>query len=68
MLTAERKTEIIEAYRRDEKDSGSPEVQVALLTEPAAFALSQLRKLRSRSRRSSSRSACAGRPRGSPWR
>ena len=33
MLTEERKTEIIETYRRDESDSGSPEVQVALLTE-----------------------------------
>ena len=28
-----RKQEIIETYRRDEKDTGSPEVQIALLTE-----------------------------------
>ena len=32
-LTAERKTQIITDYRRSETDSGSPEVQVALLTE-----------------------------------
>lgn len=31
-ITAERKTQIIQDFRRDEKDSGSPEVQVALLT------------------------------------
>ena len=32
-MTKERKQEIINAYKRDEKDTGSPEVQVALLTE-----------------------------------
>lgn len=32
-MTAERKQEIIAAYRRDEKDTGSSEVQIALLTE-----------------------------------
>ncbi len=32
-VTAERKTEIIKEYQRDEKDSGSPEIQVAILTE-----------------------------------
>ena len=32
MLTAEKKEKIIEKYRRDEKDTGSPEVQIALLT------------------------------------
>ena len=32
-MTAERKQEIIKTYRRDEKDTGSPEVQIALLTE-----------------------------------
>ncbi|MEM7624547.1 MAG: 30S ribosomal protein S15 [Planctomycetota bacterium] len=31
-ITAERKAEVIKEYRRDEKDSGSPEVQVAVLT------------------------------------
>ena len=33
MITREKKNEIIETYRRDEKDTGSPEVQIALLTE-----------------------------------
>ncbi len=32
-MTKERKQEIIETYRRDETDTGSPEVQIALLTE-----------------------------------
>ena len=32
-MTKERKEEIIKTYKRDEKDTGSPEVQVALLTE-----------------------------------
>lgn len=32
-MTKERKQEIIAIYRRDEKDTGSPEVQIALLTE-----------------------------------
>lgn len=30
---AEKKTEIIEKYKLHDKDSGSPEVQIALLTE-----------------------------------
>lgn len=33
MLTPERKKEIIESFRIHEKDTGSPEVQIALLTE-----------------------------------
>lgn len=33
MMTKEKKTGIIESYRRDEKDTGSPEVQIAILTE-----------------------------------
>ena len=33
MTTKERKTEIIKEYGRSEGDTGSPEVQVALLTE-----------------------------------
>ena len=33
MMTKERKAEIIEQYRLDEKDTGSPEVQIAILTE-----------------------------------
>ena len=32
MLTKEEKQKIVESFRRDEKDTGSPEVQVALLT------------------------------------
>ena len=32
-MTKERKLEIIETFKRDEKDTGSPEVQIALLTE-----------------------------------
>ena len=32
-MTTERKQEIIKTYRRDAKDTGSPEVQIALLTE-----------------------------------
>ena len=31
-ITKERKTEIIDQYRRESKDTGSPEVQIALLT------------------------------------
>ena len=32
-MTTEKKQEIINQYRRDEKDTGSSEVQIALLTE-----------------------------------
>ena len=32
-ITKERKTELIGQFRRDEHDSGSPEVQIALLTD-----------------------------------
>lgn len=32
-ITAERKTEVIQEYGRKEGDSGSPEVQIAVLTE-----------------------------------
>ena len=32
-MTKERKQEIIETYKREEKDTGSPEVQIAILTE-----------------------------------
>ncbi len=31
-ISKEAKTKVIEEYRRDEKDTGSPEVQVAILT------------------------------------
>jgi len=32
-LTKEAKSKIIKKYARDEKDTGSPEVQIAILTE-----------------------------------
>ena len=32
-LTKEEKSKIIKKYARDEKDTGSPEVQIAVLTE-----------------------------------
>jgi small subunit ribosomal protein S15 len=32
MITKDRKTEIIDQYRREPSDTGSPEVQVAVLT------------------------------------
>lgn len=33
MLTKERKTEIITAFKTHQQDTGSPEVQIAILTE-----------------------------------
>ncbi len=33
MISKERKQEIVQKYQRDEKDTGSPEVQIAILTE-----------------------------------
>jgi len=32
-MTKERKQELIKTYKREENDTGSPEVQIALLTE-----------------------------------
>ena len=32
-ITKDRKTELIDSYRRKANDTGSPEVQIALLTE-----------------------------------
>jgi small subunit ribosomal protein S15 len=32
-MTAERKKEIVDTHKRGENDTGSPEVQIALLTE-----------------------------------
>ena len=32
-MTKERKQEIINTYKREENDTGSPEVQIAILTE-----------------------------------
>ncbi len=44
--TTTSKRELIEAYRRDEKDSGSPEVQIALLTERIKHLTEHLRAAR----------------------
>lgn len=33
MITKDRKTELIDTYRRKADDTGSPEVQIAILTE-----------------------------------
>lgn len=35
-ITKERKTELIQEFRRAESDTGSPEVQIAVLTERIA--------------------------------
>ena len=32
-ISKEAKTQVIEEFRRDEKDTGSPEVQIAILTK-----------------------------------
>ncbi len=44
MQTAERKNEIIEQYKRAEGDTGSPEVQVALLTDRIIYLTNHLRE------------------------
>ncbi len=36
-LVQEKKTELVQKYKRHEKDTGSPEVQVALLSERIAY-------------------------------
>ena len=36
-LVAEKKTEVVQKYRLHDKDTGSPEVQVALITERIAY-------------------------------
>ena len=42
-LTAERKGEIIQGFRRHEQDSGSPEVQVAILSDRITYLTEHLR-------------------------
>ncbi len=42
-ITAEQKTQLISEYRRSDTDSGSPEVQVALLTERISSLTEHLR-------------------------
>jgi len=44
--TTTAKRETIAAYRRDDKDSGSPEVQIALLTERIKHLTEHLRAAR----------------------
>ena len=36
-LTVEKKTQIVEAYRTHHTDTGSPEVQIAILSEKIAY-------------------------------
>ncbi len=43
MLDQEKKQEIIEQYKRHEGDTGSPEVQIALLTERINYLTSHLK-------------------------
>ncbi|HYH66229.1 MAG TPA: 30S ribosomal protein S15 [Urbifossiella sp.] len=42
-ITKEQKTELIGQYRRAEQDSGSPEVQVALLTARITYLTEHMR-------------------------
>jgi len=44
MLTFEEKSKIIEKYRLHERDTGSPEVQIALLSEEIKKLLLHLKK------------------------
>jgi small subunit ribosomal protein S15 len=44
MLTPKRKKKIIEEHRIHEKDTGSPEVQIAVLTEQIKKLVSHLKK------------------------
>ena len=44
MQTVERKNEIIDQYKRSEGDTGSPEVQVALLTDRIIHLTEHLRE------------------------
>ena len=37
MFTKDRKTEVIDSYKTHESDTGSPEVQVALLSERISY-------------------------------
>ncbi|NPV71285.1 MAG: 30S ribosomal protein S15 [Firmicutes bacterium] len=43
-MDAERKKGIIEQYKRHEKDTGSPEVQVAILTERINYLTEHLKE------------------------
>jgi len=37
VMTADRKTELIESFRQHDADTGSPEVQIALLSERITY-------------------------------
>ena len=43
MLTPARKKELIETYRINEHDTGSPEVQIAILTERISYLTEHLK-------------------------
>jgi len=43
MLNPEQRTQIIGTFRRDERDTGSSEVQIALLTEKIKYLTEHLR-------------------------
>lgn len=43
MLTNERKLELISTYRTHESDTGSPEVQIAILTEKIQYLTEHLK-------------------------
>ena len=44
VLDKEKKAEIIEKFKRGEKDTGSPEVQIALLTERINYLTQHMKK------------------------
>ncbi len=44
MLTAERKTEVIASNRKHDNDTGSPEVQIAILTERIIYLTEHLKQ------------------------
>ena len=44
MITKERKTEIVKQFGRMENDTGSPEVQIALLTERIIYLTDHFRE------------------------
>ena len=44
MMTPERKQELIETYRTHEGDTGSPEVQIAILTERIIYLTEHLKE------------------------
>jgi len=44
MMTPERKKELIETYRINEADTGSPEVQIAILSERIGYLTEHLKE------------------------